>query len=171
MKRFRVLVAVVSLTACGDGTTPLIGGGNAGSELDKQAIAKGLLPDPNSRSLIGRFETRSELGIDKFCAVQGSGGFRFGMLAVFGPESKCEGTGSAKFNGDKVSLSFDGKENCKFDAEFDGIALRFPGSIGEGCSNYCSARASMSGTRYYLVENGEAAAKRVLGRDVEKLCG
>jgi hypothetical protein len=171
MRRIVAIVVLGLLASCGEGSSPLIGSGDAGDELDERAIAIGLLPDPDSRSLVGRFETRSELGIDKFCAIEGASGYRFGMLAVFGPESKCEGTGTAKFDGDKLSLSFSGDESCKFDAEYDGIALRFPGNVGPGCDTYCSPRASMSGTRYYLVEKGEDAARRVLGRDVKKLCG
>ena len=148
----------------------LPGGNSAGRDLDRQAISKGLLPDPSQQSFAGRFETRSDLGTDKFCAIDEGGNYRFGMLAVFGPESKCEGTGTAEPNGDHVKITFAGKDSCTFDAEFDGVVLRFPGKIGKGCASYCSARASMSGTRYYLVEPGNDSARRTLGREIESLC-
>jgi hypothetical protein len=158
------------IAGCGDGDRRAAPATDASRALDDQAIAKGLLPDPDGRALSGRYETRSELGIDKFCAVGDGGDFRIGMLAVFGPESKCEGQGSAEFVGDKVQISFDGKDACSFDAEFDGISLRFPGSVPDGCASYCTPRASMSGTSYFFIEPGDASARRTLGRDIERLC-
>ncbi len=164
-----ICLAALLLQACGDN-----GGARDGavkSDIDKQAIEQGLLPDPKSRILAGRFETRSDLGVDKFCAVEEGGNrYRIGMLAVFGPESKCEAQGTARFDGENVSIQLKGKETCNFDAEYDGIELRFPGSIPKGCASYCSARASMSGTSYYFVERGNDNAKRAIGRDFEKLC-
>jgi hypothetical protein len=144
---------------------------DAGDALDKQAIAAGILPEHGNLDLAGRFETRSDLGTDKFCAVgKGSGTFAIGVLAVFGPESKCEGQGRAEIEGEKVRVTLTGKKECTFDAEFDGVELRIPGSIEQGCESYCSPRASLSGTSYYKVEQGDANARRALGRDIEKLC-
>ncbi len=170
MKACLPLLLLAVLSACGSQDNAKSGSTDAGEALDKQAIEKGLLPDPESLSLSGRFETRSELGVDKFCAVNNGGNSRFGILAVFGPESKCEGQGSAKFAGNTVSLEFEGKKSCSFEAEYDGIAIRFPGNIGPGCASYCSPRASMSGTQYFLVEQGNESARRALGRDIERLC-
>jgi hypothetical protein len=170
MKAALPLILIAALTGCGSDAPAILGGIDSGDALDKQAVAKGLLPDPDGLALSGRFETRSDLGIDKFCAVTNAGISRFGMLAVFGPESKCEGQGTATFDGETVSLTFEGKKQCAFEAEYDGIAIRFPGSIGPGCASYCSPRASMSGTQYYLVEQGNESARRVLGRDTERLC-
>jgi hypothetical protein len=165
------LLLFAALSGCGSGDkSTFADNADAGAALDKQAISKGLLPDPEGLALSGRFETRSELGIDKFCAINSGSDSRFGMLAVFGPESKCEGQGRAKFEGITVSLEFEGKKSCSFDAEYDGIAIRFPGNIGPGCASYCSPRASMSGTQYFLVEQGNESARRVLGRDIERLC-
>jgi hypothetical protein len=144
---------------------------DAGDALDKQAIAAGILPEHDNLDLAGRFETRSDLGTDKFCAVGGgSGQFNIGVLAVFGPESKCEGQGKAGIEGEKVRITLSGKKACSFDAEFDGVELRIPGSIEQGCASYCSPRASLSGTSYFKVEQGDANARRALGRDIEKLC-
>lgn len=171
MSRWLLAVLVLfALAGCQqDGGTP--SGEGAGAELDQLAIKKGLLPDPRNRSLAGRFETNSELGTDKFCAVAGNAGnYRIGFLAVFGPESKCEGQGSATLEGDTVAITLDGKESCAFSADYDGIVLRFPGVVPEGCASYCSRNASMSGTRYYFVDPGNAAARRTLGRDIENLC-
>ncbi|MFC4291925.1 hypothetical protein ACFOWX_05795 [Sphingorhabdus arenilitoris] len=144
---------------------------DVGDALDERAIERGILPDLNNLVFAGRFETRSELGTDKFCAVDnGSGTYKIGVLAVFGPESKCEGQGSAKIEGEKVQITLAGKGNCSFDAEYDGVELRFPGGVGEECESYCTSRASLSGTSYFMVEEGDDGARRALGRDIERLC-
>ena len=170
MRGLWLLLLTLPLGACGDNDLKQVPATDASRALDEQAIAKGLLPDPEGRALAGRFETRSDLGVDKFCAVGDDGSFDIGMLAVFGPDSKCEAQGRAEFAEEKVRITFNGKESCSFDAEFDGILLRFPGSVPSGCASYCSPRASMSGTAYYFTEPGNASARRTLGRDIERLC-
>jgi hypothetical protein len=160
------------LAGCGDNAPSVLGGGNdVGSELDEAAIAAGIMPDPDQVEFAGRFETRSELGTDKFCAVSsGTKQFDVGFIAVSGSESKCEGRGTATINGDKVSITLSGKEKCTFEARYDGIELRFPGSVEASCASYCSPRASLSGTHYFMVQPGDSAARNTLGRDIESLC-
>ena len=170
MRNAIVLALSLLLASCGDSAPQQAPSTDASRALDEHAIAKGLLPDPKGRALAGRFETRSDLGVDKFCAIGDDGSFTIGMLAVFGPDSKCEAQGEAEFVGDKVRVTLSGKESCRFDADFDGIQLRFPGEVPEGCASYCSPRASMSGTAYYFTEPGNASARQTLGRDIERLC-
>jgi hypothetical protein len=166
------ILALAALSGC-DGKAPGVLGSvdDTGSALDQQAIVAGILPDPENLEFAGRFETRSELGIDKFCAISTGGGrFTIGVLAVFGPESKCEGTGSARINGGKVQITLNSKDSCRFDAQYDGVELRFPGSIERGCASYCSDRASISGSHYFIIQHGDEPARRTLGRDIERLC-
>lgn len=172
MKRWVALLALTVLSGCDDKVPAEASSTeNVGSALDQQAITAGILPDPDNLEFAGRFETRSELGTDKFCAVEiRDGQFSIGVLAVFGSESKCEGSGSATVNGDKVQIELSGKDNCKFDAQYDGVELRFPGSMEKGCASYCSDRASLSGTRYFMIQHGDEPARRTLGRDIERLC-
>jgi hypothetical protein len=172
MKIFLPILVLMALTAC-DAKTPAVLGDadDAGSALDAQAIQAGILPDPDNLEFAGRFETRSDLGTDKFCSVSnGARQFEIGVLAVFGPESKCEGKGSATISGDKVRIILRGKDTCRFDAQYDGVELRFPGSIESGCASYCSDRASLSGTHYFMVQPGDEPARKTLGRDIERLC-
>ncbi len=145
--------------------------GDAGAALDRKAKLAGILPDTENLVFGGRYETRSDLGTDKFCAVKkGAKQFSIGVLAVFGPESKCEARGTASIANEKVKITLSGKDSCHFEAGFDGIELRFPGSMEKGCAAYCSSRASFSGTSYFIVEQGDENARRALGRDFEKLC-
>jgi hypothetical protein len=170
--RYLACLAMLLLAACSENMPAASGeSSQAGSALDEQAVAVGIMPDPDGIELAGRFETRSELGIDKFCAVaSGSQKFDVGFLAVYGPESKCEGKGTASVDGEKVRIVLAGKGNCAFDARYDGIELRFPGSVESGCASYCSDRANLSGTHYFMVQPGDAAARMTLGRDIERLC-
>jgi hypothetical protein len=160
------------LAACGEDSSAIVGSrSDAGSALDKQAIAVGIMPDPADFEFTGRYETRSEIGTDKFCAVEnGSKQFDIGLLAVYGPESKCEARGVAVIDGEKIRITLDGKGSCAFNARYDGIELRFPGTIESGCASYCSPRASLSGTHYFMIQPGDDAARNTLGRDIEKLC-
>jgi hypothetical protein len=172
LKRRLALICLALLAGCGENAPQILGGGdNAGSRLDAAAVEAGIMPDPDDVEFAGRFETRSELGTDKFCAVAGGARqFSIGFLAVFGPESKCEGKGSAAVDGDKVRITLSGKGSCAFDARYDGIELRFPGAVDSGCASYCSPRASLSGTHYFMIQPGDAAARNTLGRDIERLC-
>ena len=173
MKLWLHIISLLALTACDSGTPQrLVGGESTGATLDSQAIAAGILPDPDNLEFAGRFELRSDLGTDKFCAVaNGTDRFEIGMLAVFGPESKCEGQGTAAIANDKVRITLRGKGSCQFNAQFDGVELRFPGSVESGCETYCSNRASLSGTHYFIVQPGDTAARATLGRDIDRLCG
>lgn len=175
LRIFWVLIAIF-LAGCGDQAEDAKQGVSsdrqvAGSALDRKAVAAGILPDAENLVFGGRYETRSDLGTDKFCSVKnGAKQYAIGALAVFGPESKCEARGTATISGERVKISLSGKGNCSFDAEFDGVELRFPGALEKECETYCTPRASFTGTSYFIVEQGAENARRALGRDFEKLC-
>ena len=174
MRRAAVLGLTVTalLLGCGDGLTSLTGSGNdAGTALDAKAVEAGILPDPEKAEFAGRYETRGDLGTDKMCAVKtAADSFDIGFLSVYGPESKCEGTGTAKVNGEQVDISLTGQGTCRFTARYDGFELRFPAVVESGCARYCSERASLSGTHYFMIAPGNDAARNTLGRDIERLC-
>jgi hypothetical protein len=171
MRLVSLLSCAFMVTGCDGQGISLGGGDSAGQALNEKAIEVGAIPDPSNVKLAGRFETRSELGTDKFCAVgEGGSQHKIGVLAVFGPESKCEGQGRARVNGEVITIDLTGQDGCRFDAEYDGISLRFPGALPDGCASYCTPRASLAGTSYYIVEHGNENARKALGRDIEKLC-
>lgn len=160
------------LLGCGDGLPSLPGTeDDAGAVLDSKAIDAGLLPDPEKIEFAGRYETRGDLGVDKLCAVKTSAdNFDIGFLSVSGSESKCEGTGTAIMDGENVEISLQGQGPCKLTARYDGFELRFPAVVDSGCAQYCSERASFSGSHYFMIEPGNAAARDTLGRDIARLC-
>ena len=171
-RAFPIFVSCVLLAGCGVGALTSSLGSDAGASLDARAVETGVLPNPDKIEFAGRFETRSDLGIDKFCAVKTDADrFDIGVLAVFGPESKCEGTGTASVQGDKVEITLNGKGACTFAARYDGIELRFAGAVESACARYCSEKASLSGTHYFMIEPGDSAARNTLGREIERLCG
>jgi len=174
VNRFAVPFLALAFTFNACGQNPVLIGGDdseAGAALDAQAIATGILPDPEKAAFAGQYETRSDLGTDKFCAVKnGTNSYDIGFLAVFGPESKCEAKGQATVKGEAVKIRLSGEGQCNFIARYDGIELRFPGVVEEGCALYCSERASLSGTHYFMIESGDSAARRTLGRKIARLC-
>ncbi len=163
------IVLTLALAACGDNTSTE-SGNDIGSALDRQAIQAGIMPDPDDIEFAGRFETRSELGTDKFCAVESGDDFDVGFMSNSGPDSKCEGRGTAIVEGEKIRVTLSGKTECTFDARYDGIELRFPGALEADCASYCTPRANFSGTHYFMVEPGDEAARKTLGRDIARLC-
>lgn len=141
------------------------------SSLEKAAIEAGVIPDSRNISLSGAFERRSDLGEDRFCAVgNDERGYQVGLIAVFGPDSKCEGQGAATRNGEEISIILDSEQRCTFTASFDGVALQLPGELPESCASYCTPRAGFNGVSFFLVGEGDAVARSTRGREIENLC-
>jgi len=178
MKNALLACMVMALTLSGcvrsDDKDGQGGGAQSGapqSDLERAAIEAGVIPDISKVSLAGAFERQSDLGVDRFCAVGNDDrGYQIGILAVFGPQSKCEAIGSAQRNGEAITISLKGKKECQFVARFDGVELQIPGKIPDGCSSYCSPRAGFDGVSLFLTGEGNAVARSIRGRDIENLC-
>lgn len=164
------------LTGCSDSKPANERKTESSADLDQAAIDAGILPDPNNIKLEGRFETRNDIGTDKFCAIKtGDNSFNIGILAVFGEDSHCEGRGSARLDGEKVLIMLnEGREKiderCEVIAKFDGISMQFPGELPAECAKFCNNRASLSGTQYFLTEEGNESAQKSNGRAFKPLC-
>jgi len=141
------------------------------SPLEQAAIDAGVIPDVRNVTLSGAFERRSDLGTDRFCAVgNDENGYQVGMIAVFGPATKCEGLGEAERDGENVRITLNSEEKCSFTARFDGVELSLPGELPEGCASYCSPRAGFEGVSFYMIGEGDAVARSTSGQDFENLC-
>lgn len=141
------------------------------SSLEKAAIEAGVIPDINTVTLSGAFERQSDLGTDRFCAVgTDENGYQVGIIAVFGPESKCEGLGEATRAGESIRVNLTSKEACSFTATFDGVEVKIPGILPDSCESYCSPRAGFNGVSFYIVGEGDEVARSTRGRDIESLC-
>lgn len=169
------LLSVFSLVAC-DQVSKEQGSASGApreqlSPLEQAAIDAGVIPDVRNVSLSGAFERQSDLGEDRFCAVgNDERGYQIGLLAVFGPDSKCEGLGAAERVGEDVQITLDSEQRCSFTASFDGVALRFPGNLPDSCASYCTPRAVLDGVSFNLVGEGDAVARSTRGRAIESLC-
>lgn len=183
LSRFYSLSAAFLLAACQAPETNNDSGSGPGasasesntaqpiSELEQAAIDAGVIPDVRTVSLSGAFERKSDLGEDRFCAVgSDENGYQIGLLAVFGPGSKCEGVGKARRDGEAVRITLDTEEQCDFDASFDGVELKVGGVLPDGCKSYCSPRATFAGVSFFLVGEGDAVARSTRGRDIKELC-
>ena len=165
------ILSVAMLSACGPADNKGEPSELPPSSLERAAIEAGVIPDSSNISLSGAFERRSDLGEDRFCAVGNKEkGYQIGILAVFGPESKCEAQGEAQQVGETVKISLLGKEQCEFEARFDGVELSLPGKLPKECSDYCTTRAGFNGVSFYLAGQGDSVARSTQGRDIKSLC-
>lgn len=173
MKKVYALLIVFSLVSCdqsSDKKSDVVEVEQL-SSLEQAAIEAGVIPDARNVSLSGAFERRSDLGEDRFCAVgNDEGGYQIGLLAVFGPDSKCEGLGSAERSDEIVQITLDSEQECSFQASFDGVALKLPGNLPAACESYCTPRAGFDGVSFNLVGEGDAVARSTRGREIENLC-
>ncbi len=173
MKKLSGLIFVLTLVACADSEQDKSNSIKAEdvSSLEQAAIDAGVIPDVKNISLSGAFERQSDLGEDRFCAVgNDERGYQVGLLAVFGPDSKCEALGSAERNGETVTITLESQQECRFEASFDGVALNLPGKLPASCGSYCTPRAGFGGVSFYLVGEGDAVARSTRGREIESLC-
>jgi hypothetical protein len=171
LKRSIALLSAFSLAGCGSGQSGAEKQAAEISSLEQAAIDAGVIPDVRNVTLSGAFERRSDLGTDSFCAVgNDENGYQVGMIAVFGPDSKCEGLGEAERDGENVRITLNSEEKCSFTARFDGVELNLPGALPKSCASYCSPRAGFNGVSFFLIGEGDAVARSTSGRDFDNLC-
>ena len=171
MRHCVALFLPLFLTGCGEGQPDSGKAVAAVTLLEQAAIDAGVIPDVRNVTLSGAFERKSDLGTDSFCAVgNDENGYQIGMIAVFGPDIKCEGLGEAERSGEKVRITLNSEEKCSFTALFDGVELSLPGGLPDGCASYCSSRAGFEGVSFFMIGEGDAVARSTGGRDFENLC-
>lgn len=169
------LVALLLLAGCQRGETPSGGvsgaGGSSGSGLERAAIAAGVVADVARVSPVGLYQRRQEAGRDLLCVVPGKdGNFRFGTEAVFGPDERCRGHGTARPAGDKLILSFARSDKCIIVAQYDGDQISLPGVLDMKCADLCDGRGTLEGVSFPRVANEARAALQARDRKGDALC-
>lgn len=138
---------------------------DAANPIEMAAREANLVEDPNSSPPTGLFERRHTSGRDAICIVPaGLGGYRFGLIASFGTELKCQGHGELTQDGDRLNLEFDGVE-CEVEGVYDGRSIRISGAVPSKCSEICGPRASISGVSVSRVGWTEEEAMTLLSRN------
>lgn len=164
MKRLTpILVAALMLVSCRQresAETPI----DASNPIEMAAREANLVEDPDSSPATGLYERRHSSGRDALCIVPaGLGGYRFGLIASFGTELKCQGHGSATQSGDQLTLDFDDAD-CEVEATYDGRTIQLAGAVPESCAEICGPRASVSGVSVSRVGWQEADAMTLRSR-------
>jgi hypothetical protein len=166
MRRTDALLPLLLLAACQQGAGPAASGGASGSGLERAAIESGVVTDISGVSPVGLYSRRHEAGADSLCVMPGKdGGFRFGAQAMFGADERCTGKGTAKRAGDKLILSFSGRDRCIIVAQYEGDRVALPGVVDMKCNDLCEGRGSFEGVSFPRVASEASVAAR------DPLCG
>ncbi len=167
--RTALLVALAVLGGCSDraperDTAAATG---AGAALEAAAIATGVIADPNSTDPTGLYAR----GGDRLCILPATEDFRIGVDVDYGDGQQCSASGIATRQGERLRVRFDGKDDCDFDARFEGDRVVFPGKLPKGCAAYCTGRASLSGLEVERLSDSVSEARAMRGERGPPLCG
>lgn len=147
--------ALLLLTACSDAAVEVPE--DAGAALEQSAIARGLVPDPDAAPLTGLFARDA----DRLCLRAGDASNAIiGVSIDYGEGNGCSAHGTARRTGS--GLAIDLSDACRFDADYDGEVIRFPGALPAECADLCRGNASLAGmaTERLSHSPGEVAAFR-----------
>ena len=131
-------LSLALLVACSEQSATTEGA--AGPALEDAAIARGLVADPDAVPLTGLFARDA----DRLClrARRGEAAI-VGVSIDYGTGNGCSARGTATRVGGGMAIDLGNA--CRFDAEYDGDVIRFPGALPEGCADLCRGNASMAG--------------------------
>jgi hypothetical protein len=148
------LLALLLLTACSDAAVDVPD--DAGAALEQAAIARGLVSDPEATPLTGLFARDA----DRLClrARETEGAGVIGVSIDYGEGNGCSAQGTVVRSGDQLAIELG--DACRFEAGYDGEAVRFPGALPEGCAALCRGNASLAGMTTVRLSNspGEVSA-------------
>lgn len=154
----RALLAALLLTGCGQQPGAATGE-SAGPELERAAIAAGVVRDPDATDIVGLYARDT----DRVCIAPARVGYRIGASIDFGGGQMCSATGTLARSGDALRVDFG--NDCAFEARLDGDTIVFPGSLPAGCDRLCTDRASLTALEAELQSDAEAEA--VALRDIK----
>ncbi len=159
------LALIAALAGCGRAShEPGAQSTGAGAQLERAAIAAGVVADPGRLDPAGAYSSAS----DRVCILRAGGGYRIGASVDYGEGHGCVARGTARGLG-KLAISFGG--TCRFEARFDGARLVFPPVLPEGCDSLCTGRASLSALVAGRLSEAESEAATLRGPDGKPLCG
>ena len=167
--RAALLLALAVLGGCSDRTPGrnMAAATGAGAELEAAAIAAGVIPDPNSTDPTGLYSR----GTDRLCVLPAAEDFRIGIDVDYGDGQHCSASGTARRDGERLRVRFEGTGDCGFDARFEGDRVVFPGKLPKGCAVYCTGRASLSGLEVDRLSSSASEARAMRGAGGRLLCG
>lgn len=160
----RAAVALfLALAACSEGQ----GGSRDGppQDLESAAIERGLIRDPTDTEIAGLYARDT----DRVCVVRNGMGYRVGAFVDYGDGITCSGSGTLTRSGETLRIELGG-DACSFSARFDGEAVRFPGSLPDGCKRLCNQRASFAGLEARRLSDSEAEARAMRDSAGRRLC-
>ena len=158
MKR-AALFLVTLVAACGQGGRDAATPRESGS-------------DVQTAELTGLYETPGEGGQPaQMCMVSDSSGTtRFGIVTGASGGGSCGGAGTALRDGDRLTLTMTGDEQCVIEARLEGTSVTFPSTLGQGCAYYCGPGASLAGARFEKTGGSADDAMRALDLAGDPLC-
>lgn len=157
----RALIALLLLAGC-EQATPVAD--TPGAQLERAAIARGLVADPQAATLVGRWGSDT----DRLCIVPAGEGFRAGAAVDYGDGQACAARGSARRQGGGLRFDFG---DCGFDATFDGERIAFPATLPSACERLCAGRASLAALTAERMSQSVSEAAALRGANGTLLCG
>lgn len=141
----------------------------AAPDLERAAIARGLVRDPADRDVTGLYARDT----DRVCVVPQGGRYRIGAFVDYGEGLSCAGAGTASRSGDTLAVELRGEDDvsCTFDANFDGERIVFPANVPEACRRLCGPRASFGALSVERLSESVAEATAMRDGAGNRLCG
>ena len=159
----RTLMLALLITGCGQVDPPEAATG-AGAELERAAVAAGLVPDPARASIVGAWARDS----DRICVVPDDDGReRIGVVIDYGEGNGCVGAGTVRRTGDRLAVDL---EVCRIDARFDGERISFPAEVEAGCARACRGNASLAALTVERVSGSASEAAALRAPSGRRLC-
>ncbi|RHW16931.1 hypothetical protein D1610_12385 [Sphingomonas gilva] len=161
----RIATAALLLLAACDGG--IASGESAGERLEEAAIARGVIPDPESLDVAGAYGR----GADSLCVIERDGDLRLGVDVAYGGDLGCTARGTARQDGEDIDIMLEGADGCRFTARFDGAKLAFPGRLPASCAAFCDAPASLAGMTVDRLSDAASEVRAMRGQQGGLLCG
>ncbi|MFT3978324.1 MAG: hypothetical protein QM688_14635 [Sphingomonas bacterium] len=155
----------LALAACHDAPRdPTPGDHGAGEQLERAAIAAGMVSDPAHVDPVGAYASES----DRVCILRAGRGYRIGASVEYGEGHRCLARGAASGKAGKLAVAFG--EDCRFEAHLENGRLVFPPLLPGGCDALCTGRASLSALAADLLSGARSEAEALRAPDGQPLC-